>query len=231
MISGVEERWEYTWQVLAQLHIQAERVWPPKPSLHLAKEMYAIHDYDKEVNLSDPQHQRYFSLLAAWKHVLHHVAHHPDLEPHNFAIIMEDDISLQEDVSLAAARNAILHGFDLARSDGWLYLAVCPTEYFPETEQYQGLTYSKMVGWCAHALAFTKHRAASIMHEMHTSMKEDFLTQFPSYSFGHGVDQMLSQYGHIHNGTWTVATNLQGKHNAVGLFYQDRERFHSTING
>ncbi len=60
VISGVEERWQHVRHMLSSLHITAERVVPPKPSAHMAKEMFAKYDYDKRINLSDPVQQKYF---------------------------------------------------------------------------------------------------------------------------------------------------------------------------
>ena len=239
VISGFDERWQHVRHVLSALHISAERVWPPKPSLHLATKMYAIHDYDMDLDVADPVHQRYFSLLVAWKQALHHLAHHPGLEPHDWGIIVEDDISLHGDVSLAAAQAAILHGFDLARSEGWLYLGMCTATCSTETEQvYQGLTFAKSTGFCSHALAFTKHRAATIFSDMHRSMREDYMPVHGSREFGESIDQLLEQYSHGSNGTWIVGSNLSKEDNTdgqwpvvyTGLFYQDRSRFKSTIS-
>ena len=210
---------------MSNLQITAERIVPPKPSLRLTEELYALHPYHKDANLSNPMQQKYFSLLGAWYHVLHHIQHHPALGQHDFAIVMEDDISLHWDLSTAAAQAAILHGFDLARADGWLNLGICPVTYFKDTEQvYQGLKYARIFGWCGHALAFTKHRAATLLQDMHTSML-DYLSKHDTYEWGQSMDMMLGQYSRGHNGTWTIATNLVGHMGEVGVFYQDRERF------
>lgn len=218
-------------QVLARLHVSAERVWPPKPSLHLAQHMYKEHDYDKHAHLSDPKHQKYFSLLAAWEHVLQHVAHHPDLAPHDFAICVEDDISLHDDLSLAAAQAAILHGFELARSDGWLYLGVCWPRCWDESAQvFQGLNYSRCSGECTHALAFTKHKAATMLMDLRVGMKDYMSAQGQdTYRVGEAIDQMMATYSYVRNGTWVAGLNLNSSHGHQGLFYQDRDRFHPTI--
>ena len=176
VISGVNERWEHSRGALAMLHVSLERVWPPKPSLHLAKAMYAVHDYDRHANLSDERVQRYMSLLAAWRHALGHIAHHPDLLPDEWALAFEDDISLHDNLTLSAARAAVLRGFSLARTEGWLYLGMCLREghgrCWQETAvEHGGVEYAKCNGVCSHALAFTKRRAATMLADMHASMK------------------------------------------------------------
>ena len=185
VISGKDERWEHSRSVLATLHISAERVWPPKPSLHLARTLYSYHDYDRHANMTDDHHQRYMSLLAAWRHVLSHIAHHPDLGPDEWALAFEDDISLHDNLTLAAARAAILHGFSLARTDGWLYLGVCQTGGHGQcwngtTVIHNGVEYAKCTGVCSHALAFTKRKAGTMLADMHASMKS-FMAIWGSY--------------------------------------------------
>ena len=51
---------------------------------------------------------------------------------------------------------------------------------------------------------------------------------------GHSIDQMLKQHSMDHNGTWTVGSNLKyqprpSDDTNVGLFFQDRDQFSSTI--
>ena len=112
-------------QVLASLHMMAEHVVPPAPSEALARRVYRNHNYDKHVNLSDLVTQREFSLVAAWERLLAHVAHHVEIGPDDWAAVFEDDIALHDELSHAAARRALLHGMELARSDGLLYLGIC----------------------------------------------------------------------------------------------------------
>ena len=176
VISGKDERWEHSRSVLVTLHVSAERVWPPKPSLHLAKLMSAFHDYDKSANMTDDHHQRYMSLLAAWRHVPGHISHHSDLAPDEWALAFEDDISLHDNSTLAAARAAILRGFSLAREEGWLYLGMCLVgghgRYWESTAvSHDGVEYAKCTGMCSHALAFTKRKAGTMLADMHASMK------------------------------------------------------------
>ena len=186
VISGKEERWEHSRSVLATLHITAERVWPPKPSLHLARTMFAFHDHDKQASMADEHHQRYMSLLAAWRQALGHIAHRPDLAPDEWALVFEDDISLHDDLTLSAARAAILRGFSLARADGWLYLGVCLADGDGQgclestAEVHDGVKYAKCIGLCSHALAFTQRKAGTMLADMHAGMKR-FMDLYGSY--------------------------------------------------
>lgn len=157
------------------------------------------------------------------------------MAPHDFAIIVEDDVTLHDDLSVSAARAAILHGFDLARSDGWLYLGICQTRC--KNESWFGeVSFAKCGGGvCSHAIAVTKHRAATLIQDLHTSMVEDHLSWAKDYPGAHSMDRMLSNYADYRNGTWVVGTNLNApaesetELKSIGLFYQDRARFHSTI--
>ena len=195
--------------------------------------MYPAYDYDKYVDLTQLNHQKYFSLLLAWKRILHLIAHHPDLAPNDFAIVFEDDISLHDKMSPAAARAAILHGFDLARTDGWVYLGICwPTCFNESLHEYQGHVYTKCGGGCAHAVGITKQRAATLLLDAHSSMK-DFVAQRGSYDVAHAIDQLLSELAKSSRGIWSVATDLfspvDGELGVVGVFFHDKHRFHSTI--
>ena len=191
VISGVDERWEHSRSVLAMLHISAERVWPPKPSLHHAKEMYAVYDYDRQADMTDKYHQRCMSLLAGWRQVLSHIAHHPDLAPDEWALAFEDDISLHDNLTLSSARAAILHGFSLARTQGWLYLGVCVNKNRADQQCLEdtavvvdGLEYTKCVGVCSHALAFTKRKAGTILADVRASMQR-YVDVVGSYESAH----------------------------------------------
>ena len=178
---------------------------------------------------------------------------------------------MHDELSLDAARASILHGFDLARKDGLLYLSVCSPHCHADTHRevkvspgcwseiktsvckagtracrtsgvtlccrgcvmLQGLTYMRCYGLCSHAMAVTKHKAATLLLDMHGSMLE-YLKTHDSVPAGHSVDQMLYNYARMQNGTWTTATNLvspvERSPPSVGIFYQDKTRFHSTID-
>jgi len=235
VISGVEERWQHVRHVLSSLHITAERVVPPKPSVHMAKEMFATYNYNKHMNLSDPVQQKYFSLLNAFEHALHRLAHHPDLGPDDFAVVVEDDVSLHNRLSLADARATILHGFDLARSDGWMYLGLCGAWCDESSAQVHGhFKFSRCCGMGSHALAFTKRRAATFLADLHASVKHRMATD-PEFdgTYAHSVDRMLIAFGQDEgNFAWLPANGMTTPSDIgdwLGVFFQDRSRFHSTI--
>ncbi|KAK9834864.1 hypothetical protein WJX81_004590 [Elliptochloris bilobata] len=125
--------------VLATLHLQGNRFVPLKPSVKLAREARKRHDYDENTDVEDSKHQRYFSLTVTWERLLQHIASDVDMEEDQWACIFEDDITLHDDVSHAVAREAILHGMDLARSDGLLYLGGCsPDCSFNDAAEWRG---------------------------------------------------------------------------------------------
>lgn len=87
-------------------------------------------------------------------------------------------------------------------------------------------------GLCSHAMAVTKHKAATLLLDMHGGML-DYLETHDSAHAGHSIDQMLYNYARMQNGTWTTATNLvspvERNPPSVGIFYQDKTRFPSTV--
>ena len=62
----------------------------------LLAKMYPTYDYDKYVDLTQLNHPKVLLTPVGVDRILHLIAHHPDLEPHNFAIVFEDDISLHD---------------------------------------------------------------------------------------------------------------------------------------
>ena len=224
-------------QVLASLHLLAQRVHPPPASLKLAQDGYRAHSYDKDADLEDPVTQREFSLVAAWERLLQHIANDPDMETDDFACIFEDDIALHDELSHKAARRAVLHGMDLARADGLLNLGICrPDCQNASSRWWEGNLYQKCASLCTHALAVTKGKASTLMSEVHEAIHADFKAWgYQSYYHGHAIDQLLRLYAWHNNGTWAAATNLRSDQSPawgdeLGVFYQDRWRTKSTIN-
>ncbi len=225
-------------QVLSTVHLQAERVYPPKPTSKLVHDAHRRHNYDHEVDYEDVVTQRYYSLTVAWERLLHHIAHDVDMDDDDFAFIFEDDIALHEDLAPENATEAILHGMELARADGLLYLGACDFDCAPwrgADHWVGGVRFEKCASHCTHAMAITKGKAATLMQELHVSV----LTEL--YVHGDGVrkaafiiDQQLKMYSQHHNGTWTVGTNFFSPQDewrmfAFGAFYQDKLTAHSTI--
>ena len=226
-------------QVLAGLHLEATRVQPVKPSQRHAQETHRKHNYDKTADLSDIKTQRYLSLTATWEHLLQKIAHDVDMEDTDFACIFEDDVALHDDLSTTNARKVILHGMDIARSDGVLYMGVCEPECLAETTQWLGnYTFAKCYALCAHAMAVTKAKAVTYMDEMHAAFQHEFKTKgYDSYPQGHVIDQMLLVHARTYNATWAIATNLvdpqtetYGYGSHYGAFIQDKWRHSSSID-
>ncbi len=222
-------------QVLAAvLHLRAEHVTPPKPSAKLAREARKRHNYDKDADVDNVVTQRLFSLTVAWERLTRHIAHDTDMAGDDFAFVFEGDIALHDNVSHADARRAVLHGMDLARADGLLYLGGCFTRCAGGAAEAQWLgntRFERCSNKCTHALAVTKRKAATLMADLHESMRVEAGPNGSTLYLGYIIDQMLSTYSAHYNGTWTVGTNLfaPGNDLHIGMFYQDRKAFHSTI--
>ncbi len=222
-------------QVLAAvLHLRAERITPPKPTSKLAWEARKRHNYDKDMDVENVVTQRSLSLTVAWERLTRHIAHDPDMAEDDFALVFEGDVALHDNVSHADARQAVLHGMDLAREDGLLYLGGCFPRCAggPDGEQWLSNTrFERCSNKCTHALAVTKRKAATLMADLRESMLADAGPDGSTLYLGYLIDQMLSTYSAHHNGTWTVGTNFAAPGNGwhIGIFYQDRKAFQTTI--
>ena len=119
---------------------------------------------------------------------------------------------------------------ELAKDDGILYLGTCGPEYIDNGTiiqySYEGLfPYRRGVYFCTHAIAYTKRRARTIWGE------------FAAYRFLHnevGSDTIARQWQRLSK-TFpiSVATNIHWPPGTghFGLFYQDRARHPSVIQG
>lgn len=199
----------------------AERVQPPEASLKHAREVYAVHNYDKEANLSDVSTQRELSLLSAWDGLLRRIARHPSLGGDGFACIFGNDIALHDEVPHSIAMQAIVHGMDLARKDGLLYLSSCgPLCVNDPVERLDRIEYRKCNNPCSHAICVTKKKSRMLMSEIQKAWRADFqMYNYQSIEKGHCMDQMLRVYAEHSNSIWTVGTNLWS---AQWLWYGDQ---------
>ena len=188
----------------------AERVQPPEASLKHAREVYAVHNYDKAANLNGVDTQRELSLISAWDGLLRRIALNSSLGSDDFACIFGDNIALHDDVSHSIAARAILHGMDLARKDGLLYLSSCGALCGNEpVERLERVEYRKCNNPCSHAICLTKKKARMLMSEIKKAWRADFLMyNYQSAEKGHCMDQMLRVYAEHSNSIWTVGTNL-----------------------
>ena len=226
-------------QVLATLHMQATRIVPPKPSSNLAHETRKRFDYDADVNMEDPVTWRYFSLTVTWERLMHRISHDIDMADDDFACIFEDDVALNDELSHAGARKALLRGMDLARSDGLVYFGSCNAkcDVTPDVEWVGNVKLEKCINLCTHAMGITKRKAATLMSELHDAVHADFEEHnYTSIYLGYVIDQLLKVYTLRRNGLWTVGTNLWSAQDteynmSIGAFYQDRWRTKSTIGG
>ncbi|KAK9822504.1 hypothetical protein WJX81_006708 [Elliptochloris bilobata] len=67
-----------------------------------------------------------------------------------------------------------------------------------------------------------------MMADMHASMNES-VTEWATYPSALSIDQLMNEHAKRHNGTWTVGVNLNSANSGVGIFFQDKEQFRSTI--
>ena len=216
--------------MLASLHLLAERVRPSRVPIKQAPGVHAVHIGDREGNLSDVASQRELSLVATWDGLLRRIASSPNMDGESFACIFEDGIALHEDVSYSIARRAILHGMDLSREDGLLYLGSCGSACLHKpVEWLQSIEYRKCDTPCSHAVCLTKQRSGTLMSELRRAWQDERLKyNYQSTEKGHCIDQMLRVHAERNSNIWTVGTNLWSLQwvwygdQLNGLFRQDR---------
>ena len=212
------------------MHLTAERAHPSKPSLRLAQEVYSVSPHGKDVNLSDTVTRREVSLLSTWDRLLRFIMTDADMADDDFACVFEDDVALHGNVSHAAARRAILHGMDLARADGLLYLGSCgPRCEDGPLDRLDGIEFKRCSNLCSHAIAVTKRKAATLMDDIRVATEALFGVR----NNGRAFDQMLRMYAEHNTYIWTVGSNLWSMQSVredaggpggrlMGLFYQDK---------
>ena len=216
-------------QVLASLHLAAERVRPSRVSTKQAREVRAVKDWGRGGNLSEAATQRDLSLVATWAGLLRRIASNPKLEGQGFACIFEDGVALHEDVTHSVARRAILHGMDLARTDGLLSLGSCgPPCWDTPSASLQHVEFRKCDAPCSHGVCVTKQKSGTLMSEMRGAWQDNIMKyNYQSTEGGHCLDQMLRVYAEHYSSVWTVGTNLWALQwvwygdQLSGLFHQD----------
>ncbi len=74
----------------------------------------------------------------------------------------------------------------------------------------------------------TKRRARSLIADLHANMVGHQIAS----DHGHCIDQLLYHFSMHNNLSWVVGSNFVSPQNGahVGLFYQDRARFSSTLD-
>ena len=207
-------------QVLASLHMIADRVHLSDTSSQQAQ----------EANQSNAVTQCNTALVATWNGLLRDIALDPSLADGDFACIFDDDIALHYDVSLSVAWRALLHGMDLARKDGLLFLSSCGPTCWDEPSEWLGkVEYKKCDTPCAHAHCVTKRKSGTLMSEVMSEWKADNVEHnHASIGVEDCMNQMLRAYAEQSTSAWTVGTNLWPSQcvwygdQLSGLFGQDR---------
>ena len=216
--------------MLASLHLLAERVRPSTASSNEAPEVDAVHSHDRDGNLSNVVAQRELLLVATWDGVLRRIASSNNIDGEGFACIFEDDITLHKDVSQSVARRVIVHGMNLARKDGLLYLGSCGSACWDEPFVWlQNVEYRKCDTPCSHAVCVTKQRSGTLMSELRGAWQDDIMNyNFHSTEEGHCIAQLLRVHAEHKSSIWTVGTNLWSMQwvwygdQLNGLFHRDK---------
>ena len=153
--------------MLASLHMMAERVQPSEASLRQAQAVYSVYGYVKRANMSEAITQHEFLLVSTWDSLLRRIALDSSMADGDFACMFDDDIALHDGISQSIARRAILHGMDLAREDGLLFLGSCGPMCEDEPSVWlHGVEYRKCQVPCSHALCVTKRKSGTLMSEI-----------------------------------------------------------------
>lgn len=189
-------------------------------------------------NLTTPRELKAFSNFYAFHQAILRHAHDRHSHAGSWRIFLEDDAALHPNVKSPVC--ALLHGLELSRNDGIVYLGLCsPRCVDPKlfSDNLGGIEYSKCSGTCAHAFGMTKFKAQSILPIL-SSLRRDYHNHDEAIYFDIG----LFAYGKLINPIWTIGTNLRSsppKSNIRkfaqyiadhrGIFFQDRARFETTI--
>jgi len=106
------------------------------------------------------------ALIGSHRMALHHIANDPDLRDHDWSIILESDSRLHPD-AVSEARILVESAISLENQNvsgyGFIYLGACA----PTCKNVVGSFGRNCIGYCAHALAFTKQRAKTFFRELY----------------------------------------------------------------
>lgn len=131
-------------------------------------------------------------------------------------------------ITLIVSIDILTEGLELAKKDGILYLGTCNPDFrdngtIIEQNNNSVFEYRRGVYFCTHGVAYTKRRAKTLWGEM------------SAYRFLHseiGADTIAREW-QIRSNTFpiSIAQNIHWPPGSAhyGLFYQDRDRFSSTM--
>ena len=186
--------------------------------------------YDAVANTSAIVVQRQLALRATFFRLFQAVATLSSLGEDDFAYLFEDDIAVHPSINRRKLAGILDFGSSLARKDGLLYLGSCAPECDGKfTRMHDEVAYAKCSCLCTHAFAVTRRRARSLAVELHSNMVEHRVVS----PISHTIDDLLRHYSLFRNLSWVAGTNLVSPEDPghFGVFFQERTRFKSLING
>ena len=231
MISGTDERWQHTRNVLQAAGFARPQRHAPVEVSQAHADAEARRPYDAVVNTSSVVAQRQLAIRATFFALFQAVALLPDssLAEDDFAFMFEDDVAVHPGINRRKLANILDFGSSLARKDGLLYLGSCaPQCDGTHTRTHDDVTYAKCSCFCTHALAITRRRARGLAMALHDNMVEHGIVS----PISHVHDELLRHYSMSTNLSWVAGTNLVSPENAghFGAFYQNRLRFPSLVD-
>ena len=186
-----------------------------------------------------PARQKLISNMYSWYTLIQRFADEPSSVSNvsDWRFIFEDDIAAVPSANLTNYTQAIRTGMEIALENGFLYLGICnPLCDSDIKSKGEVIEYTRCSGLCGHAFGLTKWKAKVFVKEM-----SELCVKFghihkricanPCAKENYCMGQFLRIYalhcGNIH----VVGTNVKSPENpdAFGIFYQNRQRFQSTI--
>ncbi|KAG0563995.1 hypothetical protein KC19_8G074400 [Ceratodon purpureus] len=141
--------------------------------------------------------------------------------PKRWRFFFEDDVALNPNITSEQAKVLLAKGLEVADEDGFVYLGLCGPHCEESRLLDEHVEAARCYGACAHAFGLQANAAAKFLQHLENTKKEREIY----------MDQRLLNYGKKVKRVWVLGTNLQSPsdHAHVGLLYQDRIRFPTTI--
>ena len=190
-------------------------------------------------NITTKREARAFSNFLAFHFAINFHASDKNVKSDSWRFFFEDDISLHPNATFPMCN--LLHGMLLAKNDGILYLGMCSPicilqDVFSSTNK--SVAFQKCSGTCAHAFGLTKWKAQTLLDLLQTLRFEHHTYDEQTY-----FDIGLFSYSKRVHPVWVIGSNLttiqhrtvrnkkflRYKPNHIGIFYQNREVFPTTI--
>ena len=149
-------------------------------------------------------------------------------------MFFEDDVVVVGSVAKDRVLAGMLHGFELAKDTGMVYLGLCPIDGATDVSNWGGFSFSRGGGRCAHAFALNRKLAATLWAFLETPQAHppSWYTAFRTREIMDGwpifMDTRLNSYT-MHHPAVIVSTHGSG-HFPQGIFHQDRNLFPSAID-